>query len=73
MRDNYDFSKGEKGKFYHPKAELSFPVHLEPDIDARMNELAEKNGVDVQTLINAWLRANLKVIESLQPQIRGSV
>ena len=68
MKDNYDFSKGERGKFYHPQAELSFPIHLEPDVDAQMNDLAEKNGVEVQTLVNAWLRANLKVIESVQVQ-----
>ncbi|MEO1395587.1 MAG: hypothetical protein AAFV90_22020 [Cyanobacteria bacterium J06634_5] len=66
MKDNYDFSLGERGKFYNAQAELSFPIHLEPDVDAQMTNLAEKSGVDVQTLVNAWLRANLKVIESLQ-------
>ncbi|MBE9063531.1 hypothetical protein [cf. Phormidesmis sp. LEGE 11477] len=67
MKDSYDFSKGERGKFYNAQAEFSFPIHLEPDVNDQINRIAEKNGVDVQTLVNAWLRANLKMIESLQP------
>ncbi len=32
MKKEYDFSKGERGKFYRPDAELSIPVYLEPDV-----------------------------------------
>jgi hypothetical protein len=32
MKKEYDFSKGERGKFYHPDAELSTPIYLEPDV-----------------------------------------
>ena len=32
MKRNYDFSKGERGRFYHPDAELSIPIYLEPDV-----------------------------------------
>ena len=32
MKKQYDFSKGERGKFYHPGAELSIPIYLEPDV-----------------------------------------
>jgi hypothetical protein len=32
MKRNYDFSKGERGKFYRPDAELSIPIYLEPDV-----------------------------------------
>ena len=32
MKKNYDFSKGERGKFYRPDAELSMPIYLEPDV-----------------------------------------
>lgn len=67
MKAEYDFSKGERGKFYKAQAEFSFPIHLEPDVNARMSRLAEESGVEVQTLVNEWLRANLSVIESLQP------
>jgi hypothetical protein len=32
MKKEYDFSKGERGKFYHPDAELRIPIYLEPDV-----------------------------------------
>jgi len=33
MKAEYDFSKGTRGKFYHPNAVFSFPVYLEPDVN----------------------------------------
>jgi hypothetical protein len=32
MKKEYDFSKGERGKFYRPDAEISLPIYLEPDV-----------------------------------------
>ncbi len=32
MKKEYDFSKGERGKFYRPAAKLNLPVYLEPDL-----------------------------------------
>ena len=40
MKKKYDFSKGERGKFYHPDANLNFPVYLEPEVADFINNLA---------------------------------
>lgn len=32
MKDEYDFSKGERGKFYRPEAELNLPMYLDADV-----------------------------------------
>ena len=32
MKKEYDFSKGERGKFYKPDIQLNLPVYLEPDV-----------------------------------------
>ncbi|HFQ92982.1 MAG TPA: hypothetical protein ENK32_03155 [Anaerolineae bacterium] len=66
MKEEYDFSKGIRGKFYNPDAVFSFPVYLEPDVDDFMNKLAEKQNVDVQKLVNEWLRANIRLVQSVQ-------
>jgi hypothetical protein len=66
MKAEYDFSKGTRGKFYSPEAVFIFPVYLEPDVDAFMNKLAEEKDVDVQQLVNDWLRANIKLVQSVQ-------
>ena len=66
MKDVYDFSKGERGKFYFPDAKFTFPIYLEPDVDEFMTRLAEKKEIDVQALVNEWLRTNIKLIQSAQ-------
>jgi hypothetical protein len=65
MKAEYDFSKGERGKFYSPDAVFSFPVYLEPDVSDFMNQLADEREVDIQQLVNEWLRASIKLIQSL--------
>jgi len=32
MKREYDFSKGERGKFFRPGTKLNLPVYLEPDL-----------------------------------------
>jgi hypothetical protein len=66
MKAEYDFSKGERGKFYNAQADFNFPIYLEPDIRSKMELLAAENSVDIQVLVNEWLRANLQMIESLK-------
>ncbi len=66
MKAEYDFSKGERGKFYHPDAVLSFPVYLEPDVSDFMGQLADEKDVDIQELVNQWLRVNIQLVQSVQ-------
>lgn len=65
-RKIYDFSKGERGEFYFPDATFVFPVYLESDVEEFMTQLAEKKQIDVQALVNEWLRTNIKLIQSAQ-------
>ena len=66
MKTEFDFSKSTRGKFYHPDAVFTFPVYLEPDVDAFMSKLAEEKDVDVQQLVNEWLRTSIKLVQSTQ-------
>jgi hypothetical protein len=68
VKDEHDFSRGERGKFHDPKATFSFPVYLEPDVDAFLSKLAEKKEVSVQELVNEWLRMNIQLVQSVQQQ-----
>jgi hypothetical protein len=63
MKEEYDFSKAERGKFYHPDATFHFPVYLEPDVDDFMTKLADEKGKDLEELVNEWLRANIRLIQ----------
>lgn len=65
MKAEYDFSKGVRGKFYAPDAVFNFPIYLEPDVEEFMRLLAEEKGVELQELVNNWLRANIQFTQSL--------
>lgn len=61
----YDFSKAERGKFYRSDAVFEFPVYLDPDVEAYLSQLAEEKKIDVQQLVNDWLRANITLVKSV--------
>jgi len=44
MKAEYDFSKGERGRFYNRDAVLSIPVYLDADVEQVMRQLAEQTG-----------------------------
>jgi hypothetical protein len=63
MKKEYDFSKGERGKFYHPDAKFHIPIYLDPDLTDFIQLVATKKGLDMNQLVNEWLRSNLKFIQ----------
>jgi len=65
MRKEYDFSKGVRGKFYRPNAELRIPVYLEPDAAAFLRKVAEDKGTDVQQIVNDLIRRDIDLIKSV--------
>ena len=66
MKKEYDFSKGERGKFYQPNARLNLPVYLDNDIAVLVQAAAERRQVDVQTVVNQFLRSNQDLLPALQ-------
>jgi hypothetical protein len=42
MKKQYDFSKGERGKFFKPDSQFRYPIYLDPDIQEFFLYLAEK-------------------------------
>lgn len=66
MKDDYDFSKAERGRFYRPNAVLSPPVHLEPDVLAFLTTRAEARGISLSDLVNALLKKDIELIEAAQ-------
>jgi hypothetical protein len=66
MKKEYDFSKGERGKFYQPNLRLNLPIYLEKDIADFVQKFARKKKVDAQTAVNRILRSNKELIQSIQ-------
>jgi hypothetical protein len=66
MKKEYDFSKGERGKFYHPDAELNFPVYLKPEIAEFIHNLAGEKDMEVETIVNDWLRKDIEFVQAVR-------
>jgi hypothetical protein len=60
MKKEYDFSKGERGKFFRAGVELNIPVYLEPKLAEAVRDHARKKRTTVGSLVNEWLRKNLR-------------
>ncbi|MDY7005864.1 MAG: hypothetical protein SWX82_18520 [Cyanobacteriota bacterium] len=60
MKSEYDFSQAQQGKFYHPDAKFNYSIYLEPDVEQFIAKIAEQKKVDVQILVNEWLRNHIK-------------
>jgi hypothetical protein len=60
MKKEYDFSKGERGKFYRPDVELNIPVYLDSDVANVVRQHAKKRKTDISALVNEWLRRDIE-------------
>ncbi len=64
MKKEYDFSKGERCKFYHPNAVFNLPVYLEEDIAIFISKIANEKEMEISEIVNDWLRRNIGLIQS---------
>ena len=66
MKDEYDFSNAERGKFYRRHAQLIPPVHLDPEVLSYLAARAEARGTSLSTLVNDLLRKDIELIEAVK-------
>lgn len=66
MKSEYDFSKGERGKFFQANAELRLPVYLDADIQRYLTERAADKGVPLGEMVNGLLKREIQIIESVK-------
>ncbi len=64
MKKECNFSKGKRGKFFHPNVELNIPIYLDPDVAAFLRQLADKKGSEVSNIVNDWLRRDIGLVQS---------
>lgn len=64
MKDHYDFSKGERGKFYRADAVFRLPVYLDEKVQSYLAARAEARGIELSELVNQLLRKDIELIEA---------
>lgn len=66
MKRQYDFSKGERGKFYRPGLRLNIPVYLDAKLQKSVAKIARRKGQEVGAVVSQIVRKEVKLIEALK-------
>ncbi len=51
MKDEYDFTDAEQGKFYRPIEELDIPIYLEPEVKKFLLEKFKEKRPDFSRIL----------------------
>lgn len=63
MKDEYDFSNAQRGKFYKPNLRLIPPVRLDPDVLDFLATRAQQRGTTINQLVNQLLKKDIELLE----------
>jgi hypothetical protein len=66
MKPEYDFSKGERGRFFRPDAEVRLPIYLDAEVQKYLADRAAQKGIPLSELVNGLLRQEIQIIESVK-------
>ena len=66
MKKEYDFSKGERGKFYRQNAKFKLPVYLDEEVRDFVEHIAKKKRRDVSTVVNDLLKSDMRLADSMK-------
>ncbi len=73
MKDEYDFSGAEQGKFYRPIEELDIPIYLDKEVKEffieRLKEKGEK--FSLNQLVNSLLKKDIEISNQLSGQAKA--
>ena len=66
MKKEYDFSQGERGKFFVKDAKFNLPVYLEDEVFTYIEGIAKKRKTDISTIVNQLLRSDIQLVEAVK-------
>ena len=67
MKDEYDFTDAEQGKFYRPLEELDIPVYLDKEVKAFFIKKIHRKGqqFSLSEIINSLLKKDIEISNKL--------
>ncbi|MCP4112996.1 MAG: hypothetical protein GY749_46955 [Desulfobacteraceae bacterium] len=66
MRDEYDFSEGERGKFYRQDSKLNIPIYLDEEVLNFVEKIASKKGIDRSSVVNNLIRGDIMIAQAIE-------
>lgn len=65
MRNEYDFSRAKKAKFYTKPEDIQIPVYLDKTVNDFYLKAAHIKNIDLSTMINAVLRKEIEIYDEI--------
>ena len=63
MQEEYDFSKGERGKFYKENANFHLPIYLDSKLEDFISKIAIEKNTTITQVVNNLLFKDKELIE----------
>ena len=65
MKDNYDFSDAEQGRFYTKPEDMVIPHYLKPSVEIALRTYARRKGKTAEELLEAIVEKELALLEAI--------
>lgn len=67
MKQEYDFTDAEQGKFYRPLNELDLPIYLDKEVKEYFIKIlaGKNNDVSINEIINSVLKKDIEISNKL--------
>ncbi|MDD3927257.1 MAG: hypothetical protein PHT33_11435 [bacterium] len=65
MKEEYDFSKGERGKFYHKNVRSYPPIYLDDENFEFVEKIARKKKVDLSAVVNEMIKGDKELAKAI--------
>jgi len=66
MKKEYDFSKGERGKFFHRDTKIYLPIYLETKNLEYLRRMSQEKGVAVEDIVNDWIKKDISIVKTVK-------
>ena len=67
MKEEYDFTDAEQGKFYRPIEELEIPIYLDKEVRNFLmkNIKKQKSDFSLNSMVNALIKQDIEISKKL--------
>jgi hypothetical protein len=66
MKEEYDFSKGERGKFYHLDIKIYLPIYLKPENLEYLEKMSKEKGIAIEDIVNDWIKKDISIVKTVK-------
>lgn len=66
MKEEYDFSNAEQGKFYRPDQRIEAPIYVDGEVLAFFQKKSSQKNIGVDSLVNSILKKEMEIIQSIE-------